>query len=675
MTLKRKYFYSLSITLLLLSLTFIQGISIAANKITMPTNNNSPNTVKNWTFMLFFCADSRDDYVTSSLDNSGNFIHQYLSGTLNSLQWYDLLDGSESDLNVIALYDYPYSSDHPNGYAKIFSIRYNDYDLLAEWGVTNMGSYYTLKDFINYCKTNFPANNYALTLADHGRGYCGYCYDYHAIHPSYDYALGDCLTVEEVGAALSDTGGVDVLFLDTCSGGSFETMWQLAGSVHYAVAGESLQTAKALCHPRDILYGLSRDTTMTPLELAQLGFDKAENPVLVPSDPWTDDQWPSVSLYDVSRIISIPSLVGPPINFKEVFDDFSMILYDELNLNLTKGRDLFGRIRNESTLSAFSAKSMMIDLGHFIERTLAHSDEFYYQSYLESYGNALLSYLLTSPNRIILDEAHRDYYSYENLTGFSICFPNTQEMYQEYLYPNFYEDLAISDRTYWDNFIFLVFPPPASPYFLFPIPEFYEIHIGPIDPLIQLHVIIDEVYLQQPMHIGYSRYDQTDYSMGVEIGVPGAEFVDTLNLGTCTIRIPTASLPVTKADSPNLNIVVNASSATSSSQQVNLTVRHVKDDSILWEANQIESIQQGQVLGCEVSTEEDEWTDLTPEEPTTTPPTITTPTPSTSEQPSTSEESTSPTGFIGFSYAFISSISGLMITLVIILLYKKRKKK
>ena len=41
---------------------------------------------------------------------------------------------------------------------------------------------------LDYTKNHFPANNYALVLADHGRGYASFCYDYHAPHPYYDYA-------------------------------------------------------------------------------------------------------------------------------------------------------------------------------------------------------------------------------------------------------------------------------------------------------------------------------------------------------------------------------------------------------------------------------------------------------------------------------------------------------
>ncbi|MCF2142852.1 MAG: clostripain-related cysteine peptidase [Candidatus Heimdallarchaeota archaeon] len=565
--------------------------------------------VKNWTVMLYFCADSRDHYVTGTLDNSGNFIHKALATTLTTLQYDDLLPGAESNLNVIALYDYPYSPDHPFGNAKIFSIWANGYELLDELGSTNLGDGQTLNNFINYCKTTFPANNYALVLADHGRGYAGFCYDYHAPHPSYLYALGDCLTLEELRAALSATGGVDVLFLDTCSGGSFELMWQLAGLVDFAVAGETLQNVQALYHSRDILYALSRNTQMTPYELALVGFEKAVNPVLIPQNQYSEFHWPSVALYDLNKIISTTSPTGSPVNFREVFQDFTQILMNEFIYNQTACRERFERIRNEATFTAFSAKSMMTDLGYFINRTLAYANEFYYHNYLESYGNALLYYLFESPDRIVREEYHIDYYTYENLTGFSICFPNTYDMYQEYLYPNFYEELLISTNTYWDDFFLALYPTPWR-YLHFPIRDFYEIHLGPIDPTIGLHVIIEN-YPEEPMHVGYAPPAKSSFSMDIEISVPGAEFIDTLTLGTCTIRIPTASIPVNKnSEGPKIKVVINASSAASASLPVNLTAKHVVNDEIVWKANQVKSIKIGQTLSCEIDTEGDNWTKL-----------------------------------------------------------------
>ncbi len=92
--------------------------------------------------------------------------------TINDIYHNQLLDGSHTNLNVIALFDHPYSADYPYGQCKLYELRKNIITTLANYGARNMGNPITLRDFIDFCKTNYPANNYALLMSDHGRGIC-----------------------------------------------------------------------------------------------------------------------------------------------------------------------------------------------------------------------------------------------------------------------------------------------------------------------------------------------------------------------------------------------------------------------------------------------------------------------------------------------------------------------
>ncbi len=564
-----------------------------------------PQQTKNWTFMIYFCADTRDDYVTADLDNSANWLAAAMLATINALYWYDLEPGSESNLNVIALFDHPYSASYPYGQCKLYEVQYNNLIELANYGAKNMGNPYTLRDFINY-----PANNYALVLNDHGRGYAGVCYDYHATHESWEYALGDCLSVPELELALSLSGGVDVLIFDTCLGGSYEMMWQLRGDVKYVVAGETLQTHRALYHPRDILYTLSRDTTMTALELAQVAYDFAVNPVKVPTDPYYSPQWPTATLYDLPSFESLPLTGGYSLFY--AFNKLTEYLYGEVLHNLTYAREVFRPIRDKLTypISAFRSKAMMVDLGDFVTTVLEHSDQMYYQTEIEDYGGQVLARLVPSSTNAIISHTYKPSYEGDNLTGFSICFPYTRDIYQEYLYVNLYDDFDISADTYWDDFIFNIYPPNET-IFYFPIPEYYEewhFFLDPIDPTINLHVFIDTGPFEKPLHIGYSGPD-TGIGMGIEIGIEGASFEDTLMFGSTMIIIPAASIPsLTKDVVQNIQVVVNALTAASASQDVNLTVRHVDSIGILWEESKTSNIEIGQIISTTIITD-DEWTD------------------------------------------------------------------
>ncbi len=550
--------------------------------------------------MLYFCADTRSVNVTASLDNSGNFLHADMTDTMMHIYTTDMLPGSESDINIIVLYDYPYSPIYHNGHAVIRNLRTSSGGgvvELANWGETNMGDPQTLSDFIDFCKTNFPADNYALTLSDHGRGYAGFCYDYHAPHPYMPYALGDCLTVPELESALSGGNEVDVLMLDTCLGGSFEVAWQLMGEVSYMVAGESTQSGNALHHPREIAYNLSRDPTMTPAELARVAFDTAENPKVLPS--YYD--WGSVSLYDITKF----PVAGTGLPFTDKFDDFTQKLVDEINYNSSKIQ-FFQELRSELDATALhTSTSMMVDLYDFIEAVVANQSEMHYAE-TGNFGSDLLAMLTPSPTGILQDEYH--YWSAATyLHGFSVCHPDSYDMYKGYLYPGMYDALKISSETSWKVYLDKLYG--LLDFGQFILPDFYEIQLFIIDPSIRLDIYYEP--LEDPkggFHIGLNDNFQGNH-MGVELGTPGAEYQDDL-IGNVMIRVPMPSFGLSKSNGvEKFKIVVNATTAASATQDVNLTVKHVIENEVVWEENKIHDIKVGQALITEVTTD-DEMSDF-----------------------------------------------------------------
>ena len=611
--------YSVIIVCLFLSAT----ISPTQSNTDNPNENEIGITTKNWTLMLYFAADTRADEVEYTLDNSNNWLYEVMLDTLNLLP-NTLTAGSLDDINVIILFDYPYSVAYPKGHARILQLYYtNPPTLLADWGETNMGDGATLKNFINYCKLNFPANNYALILNDHGRAYAGFCYDYHAPHPYWPYALGDCLTVEELELSLSQAGGVDILIFNTCSGGSFEVAWQLQGEVHYMIAGEPLQGAITLCHALDVVAELSANPSMNPLEFAQKCYDCAEDVTRyafnsIDSQTNGIEYWPSVSLYDLNHF----DLAPLSASFTEMFSELTDELVIEVNNDTTKARNLFDVIRQEVGTSGFGTKGMLIDLYDFLSVLEGYSANFTNPNLLTK-AIQVKNYIDVDPAGILLDFfVFTDVLS--NLHGFSICFPDSSDMYKGYLYPNFYEQLDISVDTHWEDFIFSLYPKPID-FGKIPIPEFYEIWLGPIDPTVSLHVFWDQDPLKNPLHVGIK--SRVDFGMGIELGIEGAEFHDDLLFGNTMIRIPTASLMVGRArdTSPvTLKVVVNTTAAASATQQVNLTVRHIENENLVWQESKISTFNIGTDLICEINTE-DEMTDLIPEEDNTiTPPSNTT---------------------------------------------------
>ncbi|MFX1538006.1 MAG: clostripain-related cysteine peptidase [Promethearchaeota archaeon] len=637
-------------------------VGMAVNGLLQSKSKDAP---KSWTIMLYFCADTKYNGISGDNNGAGNWLYYAMWDAMVELQNL-MAPGSDSELNVLCLFDSPYSSSYPTGNAQIFRI-FPGYNIMEPpLGPKNLGSGTVLRDFIYFCKNNYPADHYALALTDHGGGYAGFCYDFHGQHPYWNYTFGDCLTAEEIETALQVTGGVDVLIFDTCLGGSFEIAWQLVDEVDYIVGGEAIQVANTLKHSKDFVYFLSYDTTMTPLEFAQVCFDTAGFPVQV-----SGDNWKSCSLYDVNSF----DIGTGATNFKNFFGDFTDKLIDELNHDFAAANETFRAIRNNLTYysSVFATNSMMIDLLGFVDLVIENADLFHYSTELYNLATQVKNWIDVSPSGILLDEWHRTGSAYEGLHGFSICFPDSRDLYQGYLYPNFYENLDLSVDTQWEEFIFRLYPEEDSPYLDIHIPEFWEVNLYPIDPCVNLHVFIMQEGVKDPPHVGLNDAFQ-NFGMGIELGIEGAEFYRDLQWGSAMIRLPSSSLQFagTKADEDvTFQVVVNATGAPVVTQQVNLTVKHVSANNIVWMDNKITDIEAGQVLSCDVSTN-DTMTDLTPEEPaTTTPPTTTPPT----TPPTTNTTTQSFTGFIGPAHALIASAISLSAILIVASIFRKKKKR
>ena len=103
-------------------------------------------------------------------------------------------------------------------------------------GEVNTGAVRTLRDFVVWAKTNYPAQHYYLSIADHGRGTQGIAYD--------DSNRKDFLSPTEVERALREaTAGAwkfDILHYDACTMGMLEDAYQVRDLADYFIAYENL---------------------------------------------------------------------------------------------------------------------------------------------------------------------------------------------------------------------------------------------------------------------------------------------------------------------------------------------------------------------------------------------------------------------------------------------------
>jgi hypothetical protein len=120
----------------------------------------------------------------------------------------------------------------------------------------------TLSDFIQFCKSEYPADRYLLVLWDHGGGsLTGYGYD--EIFP------GDSMSLDEINAALK-SGGVqfDAIGFDACLMATLETALVTEQYADYLIASEAVEPGTGWYYT-NWLSSLSADPAIPTLDLGK----------------------------------------------------------------------------------------------------------------------------------------------------------------------------------------------------------------------------------------------------------------------------------------------------------------------------------------------------------------------------------------------------------------------
>lgn len=124
----------------------------------------------------------------------------------------------------------------------------------------------TLSDFINFCKTNFPADRYILIFWDHGGGaLTGYGYD--------QQFTGSSMTLDKIKKAL-DKGGVkfDFIGFDACLMATMETALVTEPYADYLVGSEETEPGCGWYYT-NWLTALSKNTSISTVELGKMIVD------------------------------------------------------------------------------------------------------------------------------------------------------------------------------------------------------------------------------------------------------------------------------------------------------------------------------------------------------------------------------------------------------------------
>ena len=142
----------------------------------------------------------------------------YLDADCNLFNPLPIISGevySSDAVNVIGLYD----SQTGPGILYYFPPTGNEVTL-ENLGEINMGDASTLQDFLEYGKTNYPAERYMLFALDHGGVFYGACIDI--------TSNNDLLYMDEFQSAMENAGGIDLIgFPGSCLMSAIESAYEL----------------------------------------------------------------------------------------------------------------------------------------------------------------------------------------------------------------------------------------------------------------------------------------------------------------------------------------------------------------------------------------------------------------------------------------------------------------
>jgi hypothetical protein len=230
------------------------------------TDEDEDNVEKGkWTIMVYLDADN-------NLEEDG----------LNDLNEMEKADLADTEIDIIVLFDRCdghtmedgdwkgtrlYQVMHDEDEDKINSLRLQDliYLNLTDSGDNeelDMGDPETVTAFVNFCKSNYPAEYYALFFWNHGGGWRNKAGDGPEVPVDklqmpeengfnrsvcWDDTDGsNCLHMSEVRSSLEaiDVPGIDLVGFDACLMGMVEVAYELSGVADYMVAS---QASEPLC--------------------------------------------------------------------------------------------------------------------------------------------------------------------------------------------------------------------------------------------------------------------------------------------------------------------------------------------------------------------------------------------------------------------------------------------
>jgi hypothetical protein len=222
-----------------------------------------------WTFMVYMDADNNLE-----VDAIEDFLEMAQVG-------------SNEDIDIVVLFDRieGYDSSYEDWTsANLFHIEQNELPVPGEgvsWGEVNMGDPETLVQFVTSAAADYPADNYALVLWNHGGGWRSRAQQEEGTTSfkdvCWDDTSWDVLYTYEVRQALEEiqttVGTIDLIGFDACLMAMIEVAYELRNYGEVMVGSEELEPVAGWAYD-DVLADLAADPLMTPAQLGQVIVDR-----------------------------------------------------------------------------------------------------------------------------------------------------------------------------------------------------------------------------------------------------------------------------------------------------------------------------------------------------------------------------------------------------------------
>lgn len=350
-----------------------------------------------YTLMIYMCA--------SDLESDGGYATNDISEMLNATV--------DEKINLIIetggtkeWQNYGIS----NKTNQIYKIENNELKLIKDdLGIKEMTKPETLTEFIQYCKSEYPADKYGLILWDHGGGaVSGFGYDEHSKNEE------DTLTIDKLKKALKESETkFEFIGFDACLMANIETAYSIKDYAKYLIASEETEPGTGWEY-KSFLNKMSKNTSEDTLEIAKTvvdNFIESNNGIFDFEDATLsvidlrkiDGLYKTLSEFmkkiesenlDKNQFATVSKAIGKTKAFAEGEYDIIDLSDFASKINNDKSQELINKIKETVV---YYQNTDLVDNTYGISIYIPYNDLSYYEDMLKIYKNIGIKEEYTKP--------------------------------------------------------------------------------------------------------------------------------------------------------------------------------------------------------------------------------------------------------------------------------------